>query len=413
MKKLIYWCLFFLGTPCLASGPSFEEIFPYYAEVCGLSKTYMGNSWGHSVIYLKGACRERTPKSVLDSQFGKVSPWQLKLCDEADSSNRSSGGGASSNEDQGILLSANIHVANSHWIAIPGRSLAMNGGLADDDPYDTAHVRVVWNRILAAQSFDGLRLRDSSRGRFEQDMSRSTEEFLIETGFGTDFAFTLARNAKCWKIPVNQKQMKAMVDYANRLNQEEYSWNALTSNCNHLAVGILSAAKILDPIKTGMVNCCYLSRIIPTHTLARLVKYTKVSIPTVEKVFSKKRFRESLVEFGRLPVEYGNLWENIPFKKRGNLTFVENDRRWGWWGDSGKIRTFDTELSLTDLNASLADYAQRLEVARRAFGAKTLEERLKWVSAQDRPDFVTIFNLYRAWIQSTTDQLTRIRTSRQ
>ncbi len=393
--------------------PSYDDFFPYSVEVCGLSKETVGNSWGHAVIYLKGVCRVRNWASVKSANSGEIAPWRVKVCAENDPSEDASVGDPSIDLEKGVLLSVNAKVSNSHWIAIPGKNLAMSGGLPLDERVDTAQTQAIWSRILASQAYDGLKLRPSSQVQFEKDLEKSVEEFLIAEGFGTDFAVTLARNAKCWRIPVNQKQMKAMVDYANRINEEPYRWNFLSSNCNHLVVGVLAAAKILKPVEPGMWNLLHLPRILPTDTLVRIAKYAKGEIPTVEKVFKKQRFRESLLEFGRLPVEFSNLWETIPFRREGNLAFVEHHRRWGWFGEHQRILTMDHDRSLTDLDASLEDYGNRLERAQARLDSMSLEDRLRRVSKSDRAEFAHVFNLYRGWLKETTERVGALMLYRQ
>ncbi len=411
MKKetFLFGLSFFALSPSENSKAAiFQDIFNYSAEVCGVSKETVGNSWGHAVIYLKGVCRTRAPSEVLESHSEPSAPWRLKICDDADPIEDVSTSAVTEKLERGVLLSANAKVSNSHWIAIPGKNLAMSGGVPADKRYDTAEMKAVWGRVLATKAYDGLKLVPSAQIQFEQNLGRSEEEYLLAEGFGTDFALTLARSASCWKIPVNKKQMEAMVNYANDLNLKPYRWNFLTANCNHLVVGILSAAKILSPVYQGAWNLLHLPKIFPIDTLVRIGKQVNGEIPTIEKVFNKKRFRDSLLEFGRLPLHYGNLWEIFPFRSYGNLAFVEHHRPWGWPGEFERVRAMDFEPSLVDFNKSLLEYSKKLERARQRLASKTQEERLRWVSKKNRSNFIQTFELYQNWLIEASDEVKKI-----
>ena len=39
--------------------PAYERLFPHYAEICGLGKYNGGNFGGHTLLYVKGVCRDR------------------------------------------------------------------------------------------------------------------------------------------------------------------------------------------------------------------------------------------------------------------------------------------------------------------------------------------------------------------
>ena len=388
-----------------SSPPDYDHTFPFIAEVCGLSKENLGNSWGHAVIYLKGVCRSRVSEDYADTRPGQVAPWKLKICDDHDPLEDVPVGGPGETLEKGVWISADSKVMNSHWIAIPGRNLGLNGGLPVGKRYDTAQNKAIWDRILSTRAYDGLKLTPSSQVEFEKDLARSVEEYLITYAFGTDFAVSLARNAKCWKIPVSQKQMMSMVDYANRVNETSYQWNFFSSNCNHLVTGILAAAKIVSPAQMGAWNLFHLDKIFPTDTLVRIGRKARAEIPTVEEVFGKSRLREALEQFGRMPVQYGMLWGSIPFIKKGNVAFVENERRWGWIGEGEKLRAMDQDSLLTDFDSGLNEYSRKLERAHLRLKSKAFEDRVSRVAVGSRESFARVFRLYESWLVEVSQEL--------
>ena len=91
--------------------PIYDQLFPYYIELCALSQFRVkdgaaGGVPGHGVMYLHGACRD--PKANYP---------QLCLCEEADTL------------DVGVGVSVNRYFKNANWMATPGRELFFNGNL--------------------------------------------------------------------------------------------------------------------------------------------------------------------------------------------------------------------------------------------------------------------------------------------
>ena len=405
---LLYW-IWLLGLPAAYADSIYEELFPRYVMTCSSSQENQGNTWGHSIIYLKGVCRERVPPAEALPGAYPPAPWKLRLCSEQDQS-----------EDiplplekaqLGVVLSANRAISNSHWVAIPGKNLALSGGLADKHPLTAEFQENLVNQVERLDIYSGLRLHASFQADFEKRfLGAPIERYLANYGFLTDYGISLGRSSICWKIPVSKEQLEAVVNRANQMNERPYSWSGFSANCNHLVVDLLSSAKILRPLPNGIGNLFKLSQLPPAATIVRLAKKVTRGVPTIEEAFENHRLNESLFAFGQLPFSLGTTVEYFPFHAFGNTSYVHLTEIWGWPIRSSEISHITQQAQWNDLATSLQVAQQQLQEARSKFEGQSLLNRLKRVSKKNREQFTAIHAIYERWLSRTENDWFQIST---
>lgn len=385
---------------------AYEALFPYYVMACGSTQETSGNAWGHAVTYLKGVCRERVPPADIEVGKKAPAPWKLKICSADDLSEDVSLAGEA--VQKGIFLSANARVANSHWIAVPGRNLGLSGGLPATASLDAKFHEQLLKRIVDLGVYSGLQLHSSSQRQFEvRDFGESLDHYLAEYALTSDYGLTLGREVKCWKIPVNIKQMSAIVTWANKINEEVYFWDAIQSNCNHFVVNILAAAKLMKPMPKGLKNLLSLTHLSPASTLTRIAKKVQAEIPTVDQVFKRPHLKDSLIQFGQLPFQYGVVFETFDFHSFGNVEFVENSEAWGCFGAAKCLKAIDQNKNLTQFDQALNRYYEKILAARKTFESRTLLDRLSDVSKSGRDEYSRIHSAYERWLAETENELVK------
>ncbi len=105
------------AVPPPLAAPSYEEIFPYYAELCALSELHKKPGFGvpvrsgmggHSLLYVNGVRVRRD---------GAGYP-ELEVCPAATAGSH------------GAAISVNSHYRNANWAPFEGRDFVFHGGLA-------------------------------------------------------------------------------------------------------------------------------------------------------------------------------------------------------------------------------------------------------------------------------------------
>lgn len=398
---IFFMILFFL--PLLTSSttfgsPTYDDLFPYYAEVCGLTRMVGGGPGGHAVIYLKGAC--------LNHEAGYP---QIRFCDPQ-------------KLETGTLLSIDRSFKNAEWVGIENREFAIHGLLKPEDPFDLSRLSLITRYAYHAHFFQGIQTYDNSK-RIPAD---DHEYIVARQALGTDYAITLARKGSCWKIPVSVEQLGSMIQKANQLNSDHldpkspYRWNALGNNCSHFIINLLAAAHILKPIKTGAFFPANLFLNVPASSyqiaapstlmvkLGRKIK--KKAIPSVVKAFRNKTIRVALQTYGRLPIQHGTILEVLKFHHHGNERFRLRNQRLGRPGDRNKLEKMEEDLDLQDLILNLTQYhTQYLNAEAELPSLEELQARHKKLRTSD---FSTFFGQYSQWlkgsIQDTKEKLNQL-----
>jgi hypothetical protein len=369
----------------------YNELFPYYAEVCGFTRMDGGGPGGHAVIYLRGACRDQ------DASYPRV-----KLCSEE-------------GVDRGTVLSVDRSFRNVEWVGIEDHDFGLYGGLELGEPLSDDVFLSITNEAYRSRAFRGIRAYDVA-----DDLPEEAREYLIAHGaLSTDYAINFARKGSCWKIPLAKAQLQAMVTYANDLNdshqepENPYRWNALGNNCTHFIVNLLASAGILREVKTGAIFPENVFRglpmasfrfITPSSLVAEIgAKVERRQIPGVEKAFWEIRLRKSLLEFGRLPFQDGVILETMKFHQEGNAKFRLRSGRMGKPGDRSKIEEMEQDSDLKNLTLNLVTYYGLYEKAYQNLAS--LDEIQKNRKSLNTDEFRDFYQAYSEWLARSLEEI--------
>jgi len=303
-----------------AGHASYDSIFPYYTVQCSFSKErktdgYSSSFMGHTVLYIKGACRD---KSV---------PYpKLKLCDPGTDLTKKS---------SGVALSVEKIVSNSQYVATDGVDFLLNGSSLPDEPLTIDSIKNTVNAVLASGSLNGLKIHDKYLRKKPTDAS--VAEYLAWIGVGTDFAVSFGRDSTCARIPMTQSQIQAEVNYVNDTNEpyvtgaQEFSWSAVGDNCAHFTHDVLAAGGIRTEIPRSssmgrvIYNFVSLHWEIPTNDVLKDLEFANdlTQIRSAEEVFNDHDEREIFNKLGTLP-RLGATIEEIPMHLFENNVYKAN-----------------------------------------------------------------------------------------
>ncbi|MGE3260707.1 MAG: hypothetical protein AB7K68_02900 [Bacteriovoracia bacterium] len=206
----------------------YGKIFEYYMEVCGVTrwmpkKGEAGGEFGHTVMHLKGACRDES-----------VSYPKLKMCGP---------------EGGEVSISMDSDYGNVQWTAVSDRKFMMYGNLAADAPLtDKEHEEAI-NEAVRQRIFRNVKLHAYHNALIKK--GESYEHMVARWSIGTNFAVNFARSSYCTRIPLipskgpKNAMVKSLVDHFNALNrkalEDGFGYNGITNNCTHLAHNGLSS----------------------------------------------------------------------------------------------------------------------------------------------------------------------------
>jgi hypothetical protein len=343
------------------ASPVYEDILPYYAELCALSELrkkpgfgvpLRSGMGGHLLLYLNGVRVNRTSGyPVLE-----VSPP-----------------GADAGR-HGAAISANSHYRNANWVAVEDRDFIFRGALAPGesltrDAYARTQARARARGLLDAIEFHEHFFRDKPAGM-------SAEDFKYEISVATDYGAQFGRDCYRARLPLDAARMRRVVDFLNGLNEPYregrriYHWRLFNDNCVHMAHNALAAAGFWAPWPTGQSAVLAAFRFpVPKNAMVDLaLRANDLPIEDAEAVFASAEARRSLIESGRLPTGPAGLTSVAPAVaandiydvRRLRLIFYDNP----FWGRyRGWFRRILSEPRYTDLHTNLRHFAQRYQAA--------------------------------------------------
>lgn len=343
--------------------PAYEDIIPYYAELCALSELrkkpgfgvpLRSGMGGHLLLYLNGV---RVDRSSGYPVLEVMTP------------DREAG-------RQGAAVSVNSHYRNANWVAVEDRDFIFRGALAPGE----ALTRDTYERTQASARARGLLDGIEFHDHFFRDKppGMSVEDFKYEISVATDYGSTFGRDCFRARVPLDATRMARMVAYLNALNepyrkgQRIYHWRIFNDNCVHVAHNALAAAGFWAPWPTGQMALLAAFRFpVPKNAMVDLaLRANDFPIEDAEALFANTDARRRLIETGSLPTGPGALTSVAPAVavndiydvRKLRLIFYDNP----FWGPyRGWFKRILSESRYTDLDENLRHFSDRYATAAR------------------------------------------------
>lgn len=282
--------------------PVYEELFPYYAELCAVSQWRShskgtGGVPGHAVMYLKGACKDET------------APWpRLRRCRRAAADPH--------DVEHGAGISVNRWLRNVNWLAFPGRDLFYAGNVRPGERLTQERADATVRDAVAAGVLHGVELHDYPAAEGEHD----PDNFLLHHALATDFALQYGRSVFCARMPLAEGMLVEAMEFLNALNDEyaggeaDYQWSGLHDNCVHTLRNALAAASVWSPTSVRVIKLRQLFNLaIPANEFVNLARLgAEGPIDDYEEIHRDPAQREALLEFDWLPTRHGALVKTLP-----------------------------------------------------------------------------------------------------
>jgi len=287
----------------------YEQLFPYYVELCAVSQLRSeelpsGGSPGHAAMYLKGACRDT------DAPYPKLRRCKRNATDPND-------------PEHGAGVSVNRWFRNVNWVAVSGRGMFFDGGLAPGETVTRARFDQVAREAIDTGAFAGVELWPFPHPTPDPTLF----DFVSTRGAGTDFALRLGRSALCGRLPVEPEMLDEIIHFLNDLNREyatgavDFEWNGYHDNCVHTVRNALAAASVWDPISVRATKLLQLFHLaVPANEAINLAALgTMGPLADYPEIFRDDSMRHALLEFGWLPTRHGALLVSLPVRAENEL----------------------------------------------------------------------------------------------
>lgn len=365
---------------------AYEDLFPYYAEICALSELRKKPGFGpplasgvggHALLYLNGARLDRTAGYPV-----------LRLCTAAESP-----GG------DGVGISVNSHYRNANWVAVEGRDFVWHGTLPPGEKLTHAAYEHTQATARAMGFLDGVEFHEEFFK--DQPAGTSKRDFMYEISIATDYAVQFGRDVYRARIPLDRPRMSAIIDYLNALNapyragQKFYHWRLFNDNCVHVAHNALAQAGVWAPWPTGQSPLLAAWRFpVPKNAFVDLIhRANELPLEDAQAIYEDQAARQSLLAHGTLPAAPGALaridravadndvYDTDPLR----LIFFDN---FAWGPYRHRFKQIFEARHNTDLHANLAHFAKRYADAqaqprRRHAGARNMfQDRYEQYIAQ-------------------------------
>ena len=347
--------------PRPTKAPAYEDMFPYYAELCALSELRKNPGFGvplrsgmggHLLLYLNGVRLRRD-----ENGYPTLEPLPA-----------GEAGG------QGAAISANSHYRNANWVAFEGRNFVFHGASSAGAPLTRDIYHETQSKAQAQGLLEGIEFHE----HFFRDKppGMSEEAFKYEISVATDYACCFGRDAYRARLPLNAMQMAAVTDYLNALNEpyrtgkKLYHWRLLNDNCVHMAHNALAAAGVWPAWPTGQFFLRAAFKFpVPKNTIVDLAaRANDLALENPDALFKDRAAREALLAHGRLPTGPGALTSiaqavkdnEIYDTRKLRLIFYDNP----FWGPYRlRFRRMFAEPRYTALGTNLRYFARRYDVA--------------------------------------------------
>jgi len=291
--------------------PTHDQLFPYYAEYCATTQITpvgekKGGLGGHAVLYIKGACRDR------DAAYPR-----LKICDESVRD--------MTDPESGAAISTDQVFSNVNWIAVDGKRMLVDGGLAPGATVDVPARQALEARVLELGIFRGVEVHAKYKTKWKSELS--DEANLVHGALGTDFALSWGRNLYCTRMPLTREKIPLIVNELNALNEEllaspkGYNWNLLADNCTHTTHNALAAAGVWPERGRNEFLALQLFNLaVPSNDFIDLTELgNDTDLTDLATIYRNETFRRSVLDERSLAVRPGVLTEIIPIRAENRL----------------------------------------------------------------------------------------------
>jgi len=344
------------------SGTVYEDLFPYYAELCALSELRKKPGFGaplrsgiggHSLLYLNGVRLDRTAGYPT-----------LRLCTQGEAP-----------QDHGVGISVNSHYRNANWVAAEGRDFLWRGALASGERLTREAYERTQAQAKAMGILDGIEFHEDL---FHAKPAGMTDrDYMYEISVATDYAAQFGRDTFRARVPLDRVRMGAIVEFLNGLNapyrdgQRIYRWRLFNNNCAHVAHNALAVAGLWDPWPTGQFFAVAAFKFpVPKNEFVDLMlRASDLPIEEPQALYKDAHARHALLSAGTLPTVPGALAStgaaiednDIYDVARLRLIFYDNP----FWGPyRRRFKQIFTAPRYTDLHANLRNFASRYAMAK-------------------------------------------------
>jgi hypothetical protein len=331
------------------SADVYDKMFPFYTTQCAVNQMVKkngeppGGEYGHSLLYIKGACRDTS-----------ASYPKLKMCEPGDG------------QPTGAIVSLDSIYLNTKFIVMDGKELMFNAGLGKDQPLTQDYFDQIVAKALKTGAAKGVTLTDGT----------TDEESVIRRSTQTDWALSFAHDAACVRIPMNQKQIQAMVDTLNTTNEpyvngkKQFHWNEISDNCVTLIRETFSKIGLRAPIGTPHGLFKQIEELkqatkselpIPAMDLVQTIDAVNniKQVGTAEAVFANAELRDYFNKFGTLPGATGGTIFFVPMHEVGNDLYTHganlifdklskgaNEKKWESYLEDASYSSIDGNLNI-------------------------------------------------------------------
>ncbi|MEO5970113.1 MAG: hypothetical protein ABIQ95_09310 [Bdellovibrionia bacterium] len=301
----------------------YDKIFPLYVESCSLTRirrsaNSAGAPWGHSGVYVKGMCRD---KSV---------PYpRVRVCaDEVDLTDFNSG----------TFISVEPAFKNTNWVAIEGGNFAFHGDLNSGEGINAEVLKRTSKAAVDSGAFQGIKFHKQLWRKLYQSWwpeplkSETLEENMARATLGTHYAIDFGRTSYCNLIPINRSQLENIVTYLNDFNEpfinrdKKYQWDPARNNCVHIARNVLAAANVISYKPVGRhYPLAIFDLLIPGQHFVSLAQLSMdQSKLSVTDLFKNKVKRQSLEKNGMPSISHGAIIRIHPMRTINNESFISS-----------------------------------------------------------------------------------------
>jgi hypothetical protein len=297
--------------------PVFHERFAVACSVSQYNKSDAGpgGAGGHAIIYIKGACRDKSAGKPV-----------LKVCGpgEFDRTDRNAG----------VTVSIDKSLKNTLYVVTDGIDMMFNGAALPGETVNEELIEKTIQKVIADKAMEGVQIHDNHKPL----PGETPEHFAARTGLGTDFALSFARQSECVFTPLSEKDVANMAKEANTRNAPYLAgklvnnWDGMGRNCAHfvqnmfasIGVGkkvsvtnnpILKALKFMTlflPINDKGVA-------VPRQVITNVASRVTAAIPSPAEMIRDGGMKQKIEKYGSLPQQPGSLVGVVAFLDKNDL----------------------------------------------------------------------------------------------